>query len=59
MARPKKDSKPFSIRMETSTFERLSHFCEKVGQSKTLATERAIHMYIDDYDAKMKKLNTK
>ena len=45
MARPKKDSKPFSIRMETSTFERLSHFCEKVGQSKTLATERAIHMY--------------
>lgn len=56
MAKKVKDSHPFSIRMETSTFERLKEFCEESGQSKTVAIERAINMYIDDYDAKMEKL---
>ena len=59
MAKKIKESKPFSIRMEKTTFERLETFCIESGQSKTLAIERAVNMYIDDYDAKMRKINEK
>ena len=57
MAREKKDAKPFSIRMDRTIFDRLNQFCEESGQSKTKAIERAINMYINDYDIKMQKLN--
>lgn len=56
MAKKVKESQPLSVRMEKTTFERLKEFCEESGQSKTVAIERAINMYIDDYDAKMEKL---
>ena len=54
MVKKIKESQPFSIRMDKPTFDRLSAFCENAGQSKTVAIERAINMYIDDYDEKMK-----
>lgn len=57
MAKKIKESHPLSIRMDKVIFERLNEFCEKAGQSKTVAIERAVSMYIDDYDAKMQKLN--
>ena len=47
MATKIKESHPFSIRMDKAIFERLNEFCEKVGQSKTVAIERAIDKYID------------
>lgn len=56
MAKKTKESKPFSIRMEKTTFDRLEAFCDDAGQSKTLAVERAINAYIDDYDKKQKEL---
>ena len=56
MAKKIKESQPLSIRMEKGTFERLKEFCEESGQSKTVAIERAINLYIDDYDAKMERL---
>ena len=59
MAKKTKESKPFSIRMDKPTFDRLEAFCKESGQSKTLAIERSVNMYIDDYDEKMKKLNEK
>ena len=59
MPREVKEYKAFSSRMDKATFERLGQFCKEAGQSKTVAIERAINMYIDDYDAKMKKLNRK
>ena len=59
MAKKTKESKPFSIRMEKTTFERLETFCTESGQSKTLAIERAVNMYIDDYNAKMEKIKEK
>ena len=59
MARVKKESKPFSIRMDKLTFDRLSRYCELSGQSKTLALERAVNKYIDEYDKRMQKLNEK
>lgn len=50
MARPKKDCKPFSIRMEQTVFDRLSWYCEQSGQTKTVAIERAVMRYIDEYE---------
>ena len=47
MPREKKESKPFNIRMERSIYEKLVKFCELSGQSKTLAVERAVLLYID------------
>jgi len=46
MSREKKESKPFNIRMEKSIYDKLVEFCEVSGQSKTLAVERAILLYI-------------
>ncbi len=54
MPRQKKESQPFSIRMNKAIYERLNEYCEESGQSKTVAIERAISMYIDDYDGKKK-----
>lgn len=56
MAQKAKESKAFNIRMELKTSERLNDFCEDSGQTKTTAVERAINMYIDDYNRKMEKL---
>jgi predicted DNA-binding protein len=49
MARPKKDNVPVSLRIEKELFDRLNQFCEDSGQPKTVAMERALTMYIDDY----------
>ncbi len=54
MGRTKKNNTPTSFRLATDVYERLEKFCEESGQSKTVAVERAITMYIDDYEAKMK-----
>ena len=55
MSRPRKDYQPFSMRMDREVFERLSDFCEKSGQMKTVAVERAIKLYIDTYEEQMRK----
>ena len=47
MPREKKESTPFNIRMEKSVYDRLVEFCEVSGQSKTLAVERAVILYIE------------
>ncbi len=58
MVREKKDSTPFSIKMDTATFVRLEEYCKASGQSKTVAIERAINKFIDEYDEQMKKLES-
>lgn len=58
MARPKKENHPVTVRMEKQLYDRLNDFCERYGQPKTVAIERAVKAYIDDYDDMMKKLNT-
>ena len=54
MSKPKKEVHPFSIRMEQEIFERLEEYCDKSGQSKTVAIERAVNSFIDDYEEKMR-----
>ena len=57
MPKSKKDTHSFSIRLDKSINNRLEEFCFHSGQSKTKAIERAITMYIDDYDEKQKIIN--
>ena len=59
MARPKKENTPTSFRLDTEIVERLEQFCKDSGQSKTTAVERALAMYIDDYEEKQRKLQEK
>lgn len=59
MAKPKKDHTPTSFRLDTAILERLTQFCKDSGQSKTVAVERALTMYIDDYEEKQRKLQEK
>ena len=56
MPRPKKDNRAISVRIATPVLFRLNDFCKKSGQTKTTAIERAIEMYIDQYDEDMEKL---
>ncbi len=51
MPRQKKDAQPISIKMDKVTFDRLAEYCIRSGQSKTVAIERAINQFIDEYDA--------
>ena len=57
MARLKKESHPFSIKMDSEVYARLEVYCEQSGQSKTVAIERAVKMFIDDYDEKMRRIS--
>lgn len=35
--------------MKKNIYDKLTRFCEDVGQSKTVTFERVVEMYIDDY----------
>ena len=59
MPRPKKDAHPVSIKMTTEIYDRLEDYCNRSGQTKTMAIERAITRYIDEYDALMKPIEKK
>ena len=59
MPKPKKESHSITLRMDKQTYDRLSVYCEDSGQSKTIAIERAINMYIDEYEKKMQLLKEK
>lgn len=56
MARPKKDNRPMTVRLATPIFERLEEYCEDSGQTKTIAIERALSLYMDDYYEKQRIL---
>lgn len=56
MPKPKKEAHPFSIRMATDIYERMDNYCLETGVPKTVVIERAINMYLDDYDATQEKL---
>ena len=56
MARPKKNGTYLNVCIETPIYERLASFCEDAGQAKTVAVERALTAYLDDYEEKQKLL---
>ena len=54
MGRPKKNGTYLNICIETPIYERLEALCEDAGQTKTVAVERALTAYLDDYEEKQK-----
>lgn len=52
MTRAKKESHPIAIRMDKGLFDRLEDYCQRSGQPKTVAIERAVKAYIDEYNRK-------
>ena len=57
MPRQKKDNTPLNIRMDKAVSERLIDYCEETGISKTAAVERAVLMYVEDYNNKKDMIN--
>ncbi len=56
MAKPKKNGTYLNVCIDSAIYERLDRFSEDAGQAKTIAVERALTAYLDDYEAKLKKL---
>ena len=54
MAKQKKESKPCSLRMEATLYERLDEFCQATGISKTAVLEKGAIAFMEAYNAKMK-----
>lgn len=50
MPRVKKDNVPVSFKLATDVYDRLEEYCKESGQSKTVAVERAITSFIDEYE---------
>ena len=56
MARPKKNGTYLNVCIETPIYEQLSALCEEAGQTKTVAVERALSLYLKEYEEKQKLL---
>ena len=56
MARPKKDYIALNMRVDADVMRRFSDYCEEVGQNKTLAFERIVSSYLDQYEEEKKQL---
>ncbi len=58
MPRQKKDVVNFSMRLEKKTADKLELFCNDSGLTKTMAVQRALEKYIDDYYVQQEKLQS-
>lgn len=56
MARAKKNGTYLNVCIESSIYKRLELLCTDVGQTKTVAVERALVAYFDNYEEMKKKL---
>jgi len=56
LARKKKDGKYLNVMINSDVYARLAKYCEVVGQTKTIAVERALDSFIKEYDDKAEKL---
>ena len=56
MARPKKNGIYLNVCIEKPIYERLVAICYQAGQTKTIAVERALTAYLDEYEEKQKLL---
>lgn len=58
MARPKKNGTYLNVCIGTPIYERLESLCAAAGQTKTVAVERALSAYLDDYEEKQRILQS-
>ncbi len=50
MARKKRDSVPFSCKLDRQLNEKLDEICEETSRSKTSIVELGLKMYFDAYE---------
>ena len=50
MGRTKKEYISLNIKADASVMKRFTAYCEAVGQTKTLAFERIVSAYLDQYE---------
>ena len=58
MGREKKDGTYLNVRINSDVYKRLAMYCDTVGQTKTIAVERALNSYINEYEEREKKLKS-
>ena len=56
VSRPRKQYKQLNIKMNAEIYDLLSNYCEEKGQTKTMAIERIIGKYLNDYNDKKTKI---
>lgn len=49
MPRPKKDAKILNIKLAMEISNQLEQFCEESGMSKTVATEKILSRFLEEY----------
>jgi len=49
MSRTKKDAKILNVKLDRIVHEQLEQFCEETGMTKTIATEKILAQYLDEY----------
>ncbi len=49
MPRQKKDAKILNIKLDRKIHEQLEQFCEESGMTKTIATEKILSKYFEEY----------
>lgn len=54
MAKAKKDATYLNVYIEKSTVERLTKFCKEFGGNKSVTTDKALNMYLDEMEKKLK-----
>lgn len=52
MARPKKDGVYINYYIQKDIKDRLDKYCQKVGQTNTMAIERIFKQFLDEHDKK-------
>ena len=50
MSRPKKNGTYLNVCIDSDIYRRLATYCKAAGQSKTVAVERSLCEYIENYD---------
>lgn len=58
MPRQKKDAKILNIKLDRKIHEQLEQFCEESGMTKTVATEKILSKYFEEYFSRLEEERT-
>lgn len=58
MPRQKKDAKILNIKLDRKIHEQLEQFCEESGMTKTIATEKILSKYFEEYFSRLEEERT-
>lgn len=55
MPRPKKNGQYLNLKINQDIYDRFSDYVDEMGQTKTIALERILKKYLDDYEEQKKE----